>query len=129
MKLVVPEPGSADAVALWSASHTVLSSRLLYPEARAAVARATREERLHGRQTADARRLVEALWEEVDRIEVDDDLVREAGDLADAHALRAYDAVHLASILSAADAQPVLVSADRALTAAADSLGLRVAVL
>jgi predicted nucleic acid-binding protein len=71
------------------------------------------------------RRLVNAYWMDVERIAVDDRLVELAGDLAETHALRAYDAVHLASALIVADDDLVLVAADRDLlrAAGAEALG------
>jgi hypothetical protein len=53
------------------------------------------------------REAVEALdedWETLDKPEVSEDLVREAGDLAEEHALRRFDAIHLASALLVHDA-------------------------
>jgi uncharacterized protein len=53
------------------------------------------------------REAVEALdedWETLDMPEVSEDLVREAGDVAEEHALRGFDAIHLASSLLVHDA-------------------------
>ena len=107
----------------------MVSSRLLYPEARSAVARAGRSERLSSARLSAVRAGVERLWEDVDAIDVSDDLARRAGDLAEDHGLRAYDAVHLASALAVADAETVLVAADRALVDAARALELSTAAL
>lgn len=52
-----------------------------------------------------------------------------AGDLAEAHDLRGYDAVHLASLLEIASDDAVLATADTELKAAAQALGLVVAEL
>lgn len=71
-----------------------------------------------------AREQLELLWNAVDPVEVDGDVVARAGDLAEQHALRAYDALHLASAESVADSETVLVSADRELLAAARARGL-----
>lgn len=57
-------------------------------------------------------------------VEIDDDLVRLAGDLAATHVLRGYDAVHLAAVhLVGAD---VFSSAARHLCKAASSAGFHV---
>ncbi len=101
-----------------------MSSLLLYPEARAAVARAERMGRLGQRQLGLARRRIEALWAAIDRILLTATLARRAGDLADQHGLRAYDAVHLASLEHVADTETVLVSGDEELLAAARAMGL-----
>jgi predicted nucleic acid-binding protein len=58
----------------------------------------------------------------MDAIEVTSALAQSAGDLAEVHGLRGYDAVHLAAaVLIAAD---VVVSADADLLAAATARGL-----
>lgn len=85
--------------------------------------------RLPGRTLASARRRIEALWGAVDRLDVSEPLARLAGELAEHHGLRAYDAVHLASAVSVADAELVLVAADGNLLAAARRLGLATARL
>jgi uncharacterized protein len=60
----------------------------------------------------------------MDAIEVTSVLAQSAGDLAEIHGLRGYDAVHLAAaILISAD---VVVSADAELLAAAIASGLAV---
>ncbi len=59
-------------------------------------------------------------------VEVTDEVARSAGDLAGAHALRGYDAVHLASSLTLAD-DTVMVTWDRELALAAYRSGLDLA--
>lgn len=99
VKLYVEEEGSDAVRRMEEQAWVVATSRLAYAEARAALARARRE----GRITAqDHQRVVEDLdrdWESYFVLEVTEGLVRRAGDLAEGHALRAYDAVHLASAL------------------------------
>lgn len=67
------------------------------------------------------------LYEQLDMIGVDDALVRRAGAMAQQHALRGYDAVHLAAAERVADETTVLLSGDRELGNAARALGLVVA--
>lgn len=62
-------------------------------------------------------------------VDVDDELVRLAGDLAESHVLRAYDAVHLAAALSVAGQDLAVVAGDRALLIAAEAIGLAVAAV
>lgn len=52
-------------------------------------------------------------------IGLDDALARAAGALAEQHALRGYDAVHLASAIAIADPDLVMATWDRDLAAAA----------
>lgn len=123
MKLAVPEPGASDAIAAWLRADRVVSSLLLYPEARSALGRAIRSRRLVGGRERRARRLLERLWADVGRVGVSASLAVRAGELAEEHRLRAYDAVHLASLEAVGDAETVLVSADLDLVRAAGALG------
>jgi predicted nucleic acid-binding protein len=100
-----------------------VSSLLLYPETRAALARAQRARRAGSRGIATARERIEALWASIDRVEVTESLAVRAGELADGHGLRGYDAVHLASLEHVGDTDVVLVTADRDLVEAARSIG------
>jgi predicted nucleic acid-binding protein len=108
----------------WLSADRRVSSLLLYPEACAAIARAQRIGRLGGSALLRAERRVEALWAAVDRLEMTEELARRAGGFAQTHGLRAYDAVHLASAVSVADDDVVLVAADRELVAAAQMIGI-----
>lgn len=69
---------------------------LVYAEGRAALAAARRSNRLTQRIYAEAIENFDRTYEEVASIGVDDQLTRTAGALASEHALRGYDAVHLA---------------------------------
>lgn len=126
LKLLLSEPGSAEARQLWTAADIALSSVLLYPEGRAALAVAARLRRL---ELAPARRAFEQLCTGVDLVGAEPDLLRRAGDLAEERALRGYDAVHLASAEAVGDRELVFVCADRRLVQAAGALGLDVARL
>ncbi len=93
-------------------------------EARAGLAAARRLGRLGPAGLLDARAALHELWRRVFEIGVSAGVRQEAADLAEQEALRACDAVHLASALrSGAD---VLVCADAALIAAARRRGLAV---
>ena len=129
VKLVVHEQGSAEVATVWQNADRRISSVVLYPEARAAIGRARRMGRLRRHSLSSARRQIEALWAVVDHFELSEPLARLAGELAEHHGLRAYDAVHLASAVAAADAELVLVAADGDLLAAARRLGLATARL
>ena len=129
MKLLVDEPGSYEAAGIWSNASPSVSSRLLYPEARAALAATARAGRVSRQRLPQLRDKLELLWQDVVRIEVTPFLADRAGDLAEEHGLRGYDAVHLASALEIDDEGTVLVSGDERLTQAARSLGLTTARL
>ena len=125
--LIIDEPSSEFAERFWDQATRVVSSRLLYPEARAAIARARRMNRI---TTTTSRLAVSALDEllaQVDIIELDLVLSRRAGELAELHDLRGYDAVHLASAERVADREVVVVAGDVDLGRAARVLGLATA--
>jgi uncharacterized protein len=127
--LLVAEPGSARAASLWDSADRIVSIRLVYPEARAALAQAERLGRLTARQLRDAVTGFDSLFEEIDIVEVDDALARRAGELAEVRQLRGYDAVHLAAADRVRDPNVVVIAGDGALLDAATAEGMTVAEL
>jgi predicted nucleic acid-binding protein len=127
VKLLIDEPGSAMAQQLWSTSTRTICSRLLYPEARAALAVAVRAGRVATVEQIQARERLEAFWQATDRLGVRTRLARRAGDLAEEQGLRGYDAVHLASFETIASDATVLVTFDDDLRRAAQAMGFPVA--
>ncbi len=119
MKLVVAEDGSDLADEVWAAADLKVASQLVYPEARAALAAALRAGRVDLRGLRRAVADLEALTSSMLLIGVDAALAREAGRLTEEHALRGYDAVHLATALSGADRGLLIITWDRDLAVAA----------
>ena len=97
------------------------SSRLIYPEARAAAAAAHRAGRIETRTLRAAVRAIEQLCGQLETIGLDEALARTAGELAERHGLRGYDAVHLASANAIEVPDLVVATWDRDLAAAAAS--------
>jgi len=124
--LLIEEAGTGRCEEQWSAADRVVSVRLVEVEARAALAQARRQGRLTERQLRSTVAALDGLLAQLDVVDIDDDLVSQAAELAEGHALRAYDAVHLAAALAVADDDLVLVAGDRALLAAGTALGLAV---
>lgn len=125
LKLLIDEVGSERAELIWDTADVLAGSALVVVEARAALAAAERGARLTGAQHREAKRELAALVDELSIVEVTEQLIAEAADLAESEALRGYDAVHLASaLLIEAD---LVTSADEALCEAAARRGLRVA--
>lgn len=125
------EPAAGAARARMRAA-TPASSVLLIAEIMSALARKLRSRELPaehiGRLRREARRDYAALL----RIELTGDILTETERLLFGHALRAADAIHLASALSLARdvGEPVsLLTADRALAQAAQAEGLAVQYL
>ena len=125
--LLIGEPGSEAAGTAWDRADRLVSVRLIYVEARAALAQAARASRITKRQLDAAAAGLEELLDQVEHIEVDDELVRSAAELAETHALRAYDAVHLAAAIRLAEPDVVLVAGDRAILTAASNSGVATA--
>ncbi len=127
--LLVTEPTSDAVAEWWMRASRVVSVRLLYPEARAALARAHREGRLTARQHRTTVSELGRLDAQLDHVEVTGHLAVRAGELAEEEALRGYDAVHLAAAETIADNELVLVTGDQTLRAAAHHVGIATAVL
>ncbi|MFZ1590166.1 MAG: type II toxin-antitoxin system VapC family toxin [Candidatus Microthrix parvicella] len=125
IKLMATEAGSAVATTIWTSAPSLAAVSLIEVEAVAALAAAHRQARLTDDELADAHPLLDQLLGQVGIVEVDANLIGSARELATRHALRGYDAVHLAAAtLVGAD---VFTSADSVLCAAAANEGMLVA--
>jgi len=122
--LLVVEPSTPLCRRFWDDADAVVSSRLLYVEAAAALAQAVRIGRLTEEERRSAGTLLDELWDEFEVVEVDELLVREAADLAQCYALRGYDAVHCASAQQLDDDDVVVAAGDRRLLTAWTALSM-----
>ena len=111
---------------LWGTRLRAASSILCYPEGRAALAAASRGRRLSAAGYRRAWEEFESLQSELVLIGIDRPLAQWAGELAEEHQLRGYDAVHLASAL-ALGTDITLVTWDGDLKRAAEQRGCAVA--
>jgi predicted nucleic acid-binding protein len=125
LKRLLDEAGSSEADVIWNTADVLASARTVVVEARAALAAAQRARRLSAAQHRVTKAELAQLLEELTMIEITDALIQQAADLAEAEALRGYDAVHLAAALTVHAS--VLTSADAALCDAAARRGLLVA--
>lgn len=102
-KLYVKEAESDLVRSAVLSAPAVASSVITYAEMRSALARAHRL----GRHTEEDHRAAlgsfEQDWTGLTRVALDERLVHRAGDLAEEHGLRGYDAVHLASAVRLQD--------------------------
>jgi predicted nucleic acid-binding protein len=122
--LLVEEPSSVLCRRLWDEADEVLTVRIAYVEAAAALAAAARLGRLEDRALRASRRVLADLWSQFGIVEVDQALVERAADIAGKQALRGYDAVHAAAAEQLADPQLVAGSGDRRLLEAWRDLDL-----
>lgn len=104
VKLYVAEAGSDAVRRLVDDADVVATAAIAYPEARAALARRRREGDLPARAFSAAKRALDDDWPRYLTVDVTAPLCREAGSLAERHALRGYDSVHLAAFLQVARA-------------------------
>ena len=127
--LLIDEIGTRTAGDIWDRADRLVSVRLFHVETRAALAQAARIGRISSKHLRSSVRDLEDLADQIDMVAVDEDLIREAGDLVEDQGLRAYDAVHLAAALRVDDLDLIVVAGDRALLAAAEALDLSVAAI
>jgi len=124
VKLLVTEAGSPSVSDLWDRAQRLFTSRMAYPEARAALASVFRSGSLAGAGFRSAKHELERRWSEMVIVEVTAELAAVAGEVAEDFDLRGYDATHLASALAIADAEPVVATWDLSLAGAAHRAGL-----
>jgi predicted nucleic acid-binding protein len=129
VKLYVEEPGSPDVRAAVNEAELVATSVVAYAEARAALARRRRERSLTPAEHRRARTALDGDWPRILCLEVTESLSKAAGDIAERHRLRGFDAIHLSSYLQMAEELPgesvTFSSADRALNRAARAAARR----
>jgi uncharacterized protein len=104
-----------------------VSSQLVYPEARAALAAAACGGRIGESTHFSAVATLEELYAQLRTVAIDEAVARQAGDLAAKHALRGYDAVHLGCALALDGDDVLLATWDDALNAAARATGRLIA--
>lgn len=127
VKALIEEEGSEVAAVLWSEADRIYSSRLAYPEARAALAASLRGSRSNIRQHREAKSELERRWMQLSIVEVSPEVAGAAGEVAEEYGLRGYDAVHLASAFASGGGDITLVTWDRELAQAGSKAGLGVA--
>ncbi len=127
VKLVVPEDGSDLAEALWNGSDLSVANRVAAVEVRAAVGAASRQGRLDPGEYERALNGWARVAETISLVDPEPSLIATACEVAERYALRALDAIHLASALLLAETPVVVASWDRRLRAAALEAGLGLA--
>jgi predicted nucleic acid-binding protein len=127
VKLLAEETGSELAADLWDGCDAALSSRLAYPEVRAALGASARNHDITKTELDAAERDWDGYWAATRPVELTTAVERHAGQLARDHALRGADAIHLASVLAVGDPDLIVAVWDRRLHAGAQAAGCRVA--
>ena len=127
VKLYVEEAGSQAVRSQVAQATAVATATVAYVEARAAFARKRREGGLSEEEYGHVTDSFRQEWPAYLAIDLSEAIVALAGDLAEGHDLRGFDAIHLASALALADKMqsPIVFScADERLKAAAEARGL-----
>jgi uncharacterized protein len=127
VKLFLDEPEAEFARDLWDQADFVSVGRIAYPEARAALAASQRAGRISPSELDDASSRLNRLWAQVQVVELDEALAFSAGDLSESHALRGFDAIHLATGLAIQDESLIVATWDTDLRTASLASGLSVA--
>lgn len=127
LKLLIEEDGSDLAAALWDGCDAAVSSRLAYPEVRAALAAAGRARRLDSADQRRAEVAWEDFWAATRTVELTEPVTTHAGQLASQHALGGADAVHLASLLAVGAGETLFAVWDQRLRTGAQSAGVQMA--
>ena len=130
IELIVEEAGSDLAELMWQSADSqsadsLAPARLIVVEAHAALAAAARSQQLSADQLDASTPELAAFVGDLHLVEVTEELVDAAAELAEVEALRDDDAVHLATALFARATVPT--SADDALCDAAGRRGMHVA--
>jgi predicted nucleic acid-binding protein len=127
VKTLIEEEGSEVAAVLWIEADRMYSSRLVYPEARAALAASLRANRTDLPQHNQAKAELERRWRQVSVVEVSAEIAAVAGKVAEDYGLRGYEAVHLAAAFTSGGGDITLATWDRDLAHAGIRAGLGVA--
>ena len=100
VKLYVEEDESSKVDALVTSSEFTATSLVAYAEARAAFARRFREKAFTPDEHDRIKEFFDKDWSSYLILSVTKNMIRLAGDLAEKHALRGFDSIHLASALT-----------------------------
>jgi len=100
VKLYVEEEDSPKIADFVKSSRMTVTSLVAYAEARAAFARRFREKAFTSHEYRDLISFFEEDWGNYVIVSVTEELVHLAGDLAEKHSLRGFDAIHLSSAVT-----------------------------
>ncbi len=126
VKVYFPEFGREIVMAYLKQSEGGATNVLTYVEARAALARLTREGKLNAKQHGTIKGEIERDWIYYLPVTNNDERLRRAAEISEIYSLKAYDAVHLASaeyLRSPGVAEVVFACFDDRLNEAACKMG------
>jgi len=100
VKLYIEEDESSKVDVLVKSSEVTATSLVAYAEARAAFARRFREKAFTTDEYNRLKEFFDKDWNRYLILSVTKDMIRLAGDMAEKHALRGFESIHLASALT-----------------------------
>lgn len=125
--MLIREDNEDQCRSIWDDATQIVTSRITYVEAQAAVAAAERADRIDSAQSKFARMRLDEMWRDAFVVEIDVDLMYAAAACARAYGLRGFEAIHCASAMTAGGIDALAVSGDRRLLDAWLRGGLAVA--
>ncbi len=127
VKLYAQEAGSKIVRQAVADANLIATSLLSYVETRSALARKRRGGEIGAADLKRGKQAFERDWVRLHRLPIDEASVRKAGEMCDEHALRAFDALHLAaadSLQAVLRTTVTFACFDGALNVAAQARGL-----
>lgn len=131
VKLYTEEEGPYDVLACLAEATVVATCQIAYAEARAAFARKRKNGEFGEKEYQEVLRSFHRDWERLFAIGVSEDVVKLAGELAERHSLRGFDAIHLASaklLMEKVNSPIVFSCADERLQGAARTEGFDISL-
>jgi uncharacterized protein len=121
LKLFLNEPDADLALQVWNEADGAVTSEISHLEVHAGLARAVRENppKLSNDDYENAKDRFDQLWLELTSIAVSTELIQKASGVASEYALRAYDALHFATVLDISDDEILLATTNQELERAA----------
>ncbi len=100
VKLYIKERHSTNVIDIVSEASAVLTSIVAYAESRSAFAKQHRDRQLTKKELSLTKKIFDEDWKRFMVVGINDEIAFLAGDLAEKHALKGFDSLHLASYLS-----------------------------
>jgi predicted nucleic acid-binding protein len=130
VKLFVNEPETTIVADALNVASAVFTHMITYAEARAALAKAARMKRITDKHHTSYKAALENYWDNLEVITLNLPLIKRAGNLAEIHALRGYDSIHLAAaeLVALQNVEVTFACFDKNLNKAANALGIKTLV-
>lgn len=122
--ILISEPTTPLCNEIWHNADGAVTSLITYAETAAALAKAEQMGRISESHHRLALRGLDSVFDELRTLNVDEDTIHLAADLANTYSLRGYDAVQCATAAGISSTSMVAITGDRALADAWRNLGV-----